>query len=122
MSQETSMLNASAALARHAAYRQTVLSNNMANADTPGFRAQDVAAFTLGADGVDFASLRTRSGHFSQPVDTVAVTGIASPDGNSVTLEDQMIRAADTRRSHDMATTLFRKSIDLLRLGLGRGR
>ncbi|RED12765.1 flagellar basal body protein [Pontivivens insulae] len=116
MSHETSMLGVSSALVRHSALRQSILAQNIANADTPGFRARDVSAFTL-----ESVAQRPTLGPRAA-AETLFISGIASPDGNSVTLEDQMIRSADTRRAHDLGTTLFRKSIDLLRLGLGRTR
>ena len=43
------------------------------------------------------------------------VIGAESPNGNSVSLEDQMTRAADIRQSHDLAMGVYQKSLDILR-------
>ena len=46
--------------------------------------------------------------------------GAASPNGNDVSLEDQMIRAADLRMEQELAIGVWRKSLDILRASLGR--
>lgn len=132
MTQASSLLTVAAGAARHAANRQTVIARNIANADTPGFVAQDLAPFAQQAQGdpPEFAPRQTRAGHISSAstglarsgtVDSFA-PGAASPDGNTVSIEDQMVRAADARRQYDLALTLYRKSLDMMRLGLGRAR
>ena len=120
MSQENSMLGVSSALVQHAAFRQSVIAQNIANANTPGYQARDTVGFRL--DQPTMRQPQLASGAGGVAVETLFISGIVGPNGNTVTLEDQMIRAAETRRAHDLGTTLFRKSIDLLRLGLGRGR
>ncbi|QIK40617.1 FlgB family protein [Pontivivens nitratireducens] len=130
MIENNSLLSIAASASRHAAVRQTVIAQNIANADTPGFVAQDVVSFSQvvsgGTDGFDIR--HTRAGHMAGSagiegrllIDSSA-QGATTPDGNSVSIEDQMVRAADARRQHDLALTLYRKSLDLIRIGLGRG-
>jgi flagellar basal-body rod protein FlgB len=43
-----------------------------------------------------------------------------SPNGNSVSLETEMVKAADTQREHDLALAVYGKSLDILRASLGR--
>jgi flagellar basal-body rod protein FlgB len=43
-----------------------------------------------------------------------------SPDGNTVTLEEQMVKAAETRGQFELAATLYSKHLSLLRTAIGR--
>lgn len=121
-------------LAAHASTRQALISENIANADTPGYRARDLVPFSDAyAKGqppaAAFEPAVSRPGHggigraggaLEQRFD--ARTGADSPNRNDVSLEDQMVRAADVRLQHDLAVSVYRKSMDILRIGLGRGR
>ena len=49
-----------------------------------------------------------------------AAMGAETPNGNSVSLEDQMVRAATIRQDHDLAIGVYQKSLDILRMSLGR--
>lgn len=116
------------ALARHAGARQAVVSQNMANADTPGYAARDIAAFAqvYAPDGGGQALRATRAGHmlgadarldFAVAKDLDAV---ADPNGNSVTLETEMLRAVDVKRQHDRALAIYKSSLTVLRTAIGR--
>ncbi|NBB98054.1 MAG: flagellar basal body rod protein FlgB, partial [Alphaproteobacteria bacterium] len=97
------IMRLSQAMARHAAQRQVVISQNVANADTPGYRARDVASFGsyLQQSG---AMDSVRSGHLQDmpPARLSETADTTAPNGNSVSLEREMMRAAETRQSHDM--------------------
>lgn len=114
------------ALTSHASERQKLIARNVANADTPGFRSQDLGRFaeTYGSDMA--TELRaTRPGH---------VTGITwgsgerardaggepAPNGNTVSLEDEMIRTAQARREFDLSLAVTRSSLSMIRTSLGR--
>jgi len=114
------------AMARHAAARHRVLAENVANADTPGFRSRDVEPFsTLVNDR--FRPRLTRPGHLGP---REAVLGVArlvedpggAPNGNSVNLEREATRAVETQGAHGLALAVYAKTADILRLGLGRNR
>lgn len=129
MSGELKILSLAESLASFAATRQTVLSRNVAHADTPGYRAQDLTPFSRSfqameatEDGLAFRPRATRAGHVDPdtgPAGTEAVKassrGAASPNGNDVSLEDQMVRASETRLQHELALGVWRKSLDILR-------
>ncbi|MEL7013789.1 MAG: flagellar basal body protein, partial [Pseudomonadota bacterium] len=80
------------AMARHAGSRHAVIAQNMANADTPGYKAQDIASFQthLSQSSHDFQMRATRSSHLNaaKSPDTHAVferpDALADPNGNSV--------------------------------------
>lgn len=130
MDHNLTLLRLSSALAAHAASRQTVVTENIAHADTPGYKARDLPGFaeTLAA-GPGFAARATRPGHLefgapahgAEPVETAAF-GAESPNGNSVSLEDQMVRSAEIRQSHDLALGVYRKTMDILRTSIGKAR
>lgn len=109
---ELKVFQAASALTRHAGIRQTVIARNMANSDTPGYRALDVAPFTLprdtqGQGGWDFDVIERRG-------------AAASRNGNTVDLETEMVEAIDTQRQHERAIAIYKSSMSLLRTSLGR--
>ncbi|NWG92196.1 MAG: hypothetical protein HXY21_06760 [Parvularculaceae bacterium] len=105
------------AKARHAVERQSIIAENVANADTPGFRARDLESFEKALGRV-----KTRLGGAAARVIMIDSLGIAAPNGNTVSLEDQMMRASQASRDHDIATTIYAKSIAMLRAALGKSR
>ncbi|HDR28246.1 FlgB family protein [Rhodovulum sp.] len=115
-------------LATHAGTRQAVVARNVANADTPGYRAQDIAAFadTYRKSGDEMHLRKTREGHLPacDPLpfrtDLQAVDGPGEPNGNSVSLEEEMLKAADTKSKHDLALAVYRSSLGIIRTSLGR--
>lgn len=112
------------ALMAHSAARLGMAAQNVAQADTPGYRARDVADFAeTYARG---QSLRTtRPGHFGHVRDDslapIRLDLPADPNGNSVSLEEEMIRAAHARQGHDMALAVYRSVSAITRAALGRG-
>ena len=44
----------------------------------------------------------------------------ASPSGNEVVLEQQLLNVADTRMDYELTTTLYKKSVGLVRIALGK--
>ncbi len=123
------VLRLASGLAAHATARQTVISRNIANADTPGYHARDVADFASEVDGggMAFSARVTRPGHIpfgsgatGHDTRETSALGTETPNGNTVALEDQIMRAAEVKQSHDMALGVYQKSLDILRMSLGR--
>lgn len=125
--------------------RQQVLAENIANADTPDFRARDLvtpdfksllrhAASGPGGpvSGAAMAPARTNSAHLSvgglshgrngpsamqvKKVDSWEKT----PEGNAVVLEEQMLKVAENQMDYQLATTLYARGLGLLRTAIGR--
>ena len=114
--QMPALMTLAARAAQHAAARQAVAARNVANADTPGFRAHDVTPF----DPIrEAAALR---GAPAPAWRSVAAPGPRDPNGNDIDMETEILRATDAQRAHDKAVTVYRASLDLLRAGIGRGR
>ena len=118
------------AMARHAGTRQAVVAQNIANADTPGYAARDVAPFTeiMKQDGTGpGGALRaTRPGHLDRSETASAAVVIerrgaqTDPNGNSVSLETEMLYAVDVKRQHDRAIAIYKSSLSILRAAIGR--
>lgn len=114
------------AMAAHAGSRQGEIARNIANADTPGYRARDLPDFAASyQEGTQMKV--TRRGHLGGS-DALSlakprmVDGAASPNGNTVSLEGEMVKAVEVRQQHEMALAIYRSSSDIIRTSLGRGR
>ena len=130
MDMNLSILRLASGLMAHSTARQRVIAENIAHADTPGYRARDVADFGSTLENQPaFSARTTRPGHVAFGADPngfapreATVPGAETPNGNSVSLEDQMVRAAEVRQSHEMAVGVYGKSLEILRAAVGRGR
>ena len=113
-------------LAANAGARLGVIARNVANADTPGYKARDLPDFGQTYAAQDGLAMRaTRARHFGAPdnqapVDTIFAGGSASPNGNNVSLEMEMVKSVEARQSHDMALAIYRATSDVIRASLGR--
>jgi len=115
--------------------RQRVIAENVANADTPHYRAKDlaepqmppaVAAATSGRMRAPAVSLAvTEPGHIGGG-GKGGFTGTrkgdfeVTPSGNAVDLEEQMTKSAENQLDYQTAATLYQQSLGLLRTALGR--
>jgi flagellar basal-body rod protein FlgB len=115
--------------------RQRLITENIANANTPGFVPQDLDETDFHrAVSQDMQSRRSAGGlrlnrTEAQHMDGPATSGRSrswssedSPDsettvnGNAVVVEEQLIRAQETRLRYESALSLYQKSLSLLRL------
>ena len=116
MFQGLEVLRMAQALATHAGIRQQAIAQNVAHADTPGYRARDVVPF---AEYLDRGRHATRTDDLIRPD---ADPATRAPDGNTVSVEREMMRAAEVRAQHELALGIYSSSRDLIRATLGRGR
>jgi flagellar basal-body rod protein FlgB len=108
--------------------RQGVLAENIANADTPGFKERDLKAYSFGDEMTSVANLTMSStsqahmqatsgggqfGDLSAPFEVL-------PSGNAVTLEDQMMKVSGNDMDYQAVTTLYTRSMRLLKIAIGR--
>ena len=104
--------------------RQRVLAQNIANADTPGYRPRDIGSFQRSlADAFAMAqtSMRHLPGRGGTPrarEDRGATD--RAPNGNAVSLDREAVKVADTDTAHALATGLYRRWVGLFRTALGR--
>jgi flagellar basal-body rod protein FlgB len=104
--------------------RLDVLAQNVANADTPGYRPKDIAPFAAFLSGAGVALAQTEPGHMAATVaaSAPAVTGqgAIAPDGNGVAIDRELTRVADTESAHALASQLFQAYSGMFRTALGR--
>jgi flagellar basal-body rod protein FlgB len=117
MAFDLKILGIAGAMARHAAVRHSVIAENVANANTPGYRAKDVEPFSEA-----YARSIASRAKEAPSIKEIRTLGIASPNGNTVSIEDQMMRASQATRSHDLASTIYSKSLAMLRAAMGRAK
>ncbi len=115
------------AMARHAGSRQAVVARNIANADTPGYQARHIAPFqeTYGATGsVEMRATRvghvTGAAHGGPAAVVTARDAEPSPNGNTVSLEEELLNSVAVSREHNRALTVYRHAMTVLRTTLGR--
>ncbi len=117
--------------------RSEILAQNVANADTPGYRAQDLKETSFGAlvareshgpRNARYATL-THAKHMAGPPGTkVSYRVVDEPDireptisGNTVSMEQQMQHLGETQMAYQMVIDLYRKQLGMFRTALGRG-
>lgn len=112
--------------------RQGLLAENVANAETPGYRGRDLKPFNFADRTGPFSAATvtttaTQPAHFSvsntgagvlggQPMANFEIT----PEGNGVSLEDEMMKISTNSMDYQAATSLYQKSVKILRTAMGR--
>ena len=113
--------------------RQETLSQNVANADAPGYLARDLKPINFEDmmkkinGGGSAASLMTDDPHHIgiSANQTSQFAGEDSPDteasvsGNTVSLESEMIKVADTQAQYQAAANLYSKALSMMRTAIG---
>lgn len=105
--------------------RQSVLAQNVANVATPGYVARDLPSFaaTLAANPSP-AMARTNPGHLAGTRDSQLATvqprpDARAPDGNTVSLDKQLTKIADSETAQELVTSIYKKYLDMFSLALG---
>lgn len=92
--------------------RQKLVASNIANADTPGYKTQDLdfqSEFTSMIDG--------------QTPQTVQPLGLAEkPDGNNVSMDREARLLAENAIRFNLASTLTRDELKLIRNAIEEGK
>lgn len=109
--------------------RQRLLAENVANADTPSFQPRDLAPLeaTAGSAGGSLKLARTDAAHkisaggeaTSFAIDRRGRFDVRA-SGNSVSLEDEMMKVAANQMDFQAASTLYTRSLGLIKTALGR--
>ncbi len=116
--------------------RQAVLAQNIANVDTPGYKARDVekpdfkklAESYGGGVSHNLAMSRTSSKHIMPQLASVGHlndfkrrnTDELNPNNNNVSVEEEMMKVAENQSEYNKVTSLYNKTIDLLRTAIGK--
>jgi flagellar basal-body rod protein FlgB len=117
--------------------RQKVLAENVANADTPNYKARDLkpldfasmaSAAGAGSGGgarltpvaTDQRHFETRSGGGPKNAATKDSKAESTLSGNTVSLQSEMMKVAETAMDYQLITNLYRKQIGLIKAVIGR--
>lgn len=120
--------------------RQKVLAENVANADTPGFRPKDIVQIgidpaTRGSDAARRASAvaygKVAGLQVTSPMHITGAQGGAGtvdrgasyetrPSGNGVNLEDEMLKVSQNQIDFQTAANLYQRGLATLKTALGR--
>lgn len=123
--------------------RQKLLAQNVANVDTPQYKATDLKpldfknelakASGLASEGgqAQWGQLQlasTDAGHLSAPPpdpsldeSTVKETEERDISGNTVSIEGEMMKISETTTDYELITNLYKKQIGMLKLAVGKG-
>ena len=114
--------------------RQSVIAQNVANSDTPGYRPKDLVE-------VDFSSMlkaqmggtktvavsTTNEGHLPNANSQINVnakkqkdTYEVAPSGNAVIMEEQLMKAGQNNMDYNLMINVYQKQVGMMRMALGR--
>lgn len=130
-----SLFNAMNTKLKYHSARQAELAQNIANVDTPGYKATDVETpdfkkLVAGSGNPSARNLRlsaTQAGHISGNTKNVSFRVVKrhdtydlNPDGNNVSVEEEMMKASENQAEYTKVLNLYRKTTDLFKTALGR--
>ncbi|MDD9912543.1 MAG: flagellar basal body rod protein FlgB [Alphaproteobacteria bacterium] len=110
----------------HLIARQGVISGNIANANTPGYIAKDVTFKKL-YDRNSIGMASSKGNHLRPTTDSASGKLITDKtrmalNGNSVQLDQEMVKLNDVQLHYRMATQLYSKYTAMQRTALGRAQ
>lgn len=114
--------------------RQKVLAENVSNSDTPNFQPRDLVApkfdggghLTGATAGGSLPMMMTSASHLKAPGGTTSFADdrragfLTRPAGNAVNLEDQMMKVSANQMDYAAATSLYSRSLGLLKTAIGK--
>ena len=115
--------------------RHAVLTQNVANADTPRYQPKDLvepdfaSALKKQPSGVPPVTVeRTRAAHLAGISNITTTSGKTSiegfevaPSGNAVLIEEQLRMMGGAARGYQLATSVYAKYVGLMRTAIGAG-
>ncbi len=109
--------------------RQEVVATNIANANTPQYRAKDVASFDAVMDNTSMRMARTNAAHFGDSTlsNNVKVEDAALNDeigiqesGNTVALSKELSKAGEIKRQYELSSNLVQSFNSMMLLTVKR--
>jgi flagellar basal-body rod protein FlgB len=110
--------------------RQTVLAENVANANTPGYVAKDLKELDFksligkGPSGGALQLAADQPGHIApsamtSPAPVVQIADEHSLDGNGVSIEAQMMKVSTNAADYSVITAIYKQNISMIKIALG---
>ena len=116
---------------KHLGARQSVIAENIANANTPNYKAKDIQGQSfqemVASSGAKVPMKTTNAGHISTGSSGAAsMQGIVksqntyetSPDGNNVVLEEQLLKQMEVAKSYKHVTSIYKKHLGMIRMAI----
>lgn len=114
------------------ARRQTVLSENVANANTPEYKVKDLAPVSfkdlMAPPPEAVRAAVTNPMHMSPEVTPVRFEEVdvrrpeeSKPDGNQVLIEDQMQKIGEIKSKYELAINLMMKHVNMIKTAIDKG-
>ena len=134
--QDIGLLQALTAKMSYLKQRQSVLAQNVANANTPDYKPQDMVPVDFGSvlksitgdQAARLAPVTTDPRHMGgvneikDPKNIIQKkTYETKPDGNAVVMEEQMVKSTQTTMDYNLMTTLYEKNVGLIRTAIDPG-
>lgn len=113
--------------------RNRVLSQNIANADTPNYQPSDLNKVDFGRVLKNVTKSKAITMESTQPGHLPAKGQVqirnakekktyeVSPDKNGVSIEEQLMKSNSTQMDYTMMLNLYRNNVDMLRTAAGKG-
>lgn len=115
----------SSQLASHSARQHSLTAKNIANADTPGYAAERLPDFADAFRTKAQMSLRTTrpehmgGGAMAHEARVIRASSESSPNGNSVSIEQEMVDATLAKKDHNRAIAIYRHGLSIMRMSIG---
>jgi flagellar basal-body rod protein FlgB len=137
MTQDISLFKALGAKMQYLDANQTVIAQNIANADTPGYQTRQLSELDFGSlldkvkerGRMNVSMNATDAKHLGAGlnVDDVRnkdqkITYEVAPAGNAVVLEEEMVKSSQNTMDYNMVTNLYTKHVAMMKVALGRGQ
>ncbi|MGH6761690.1 MAG: flagellar basal body rod protein FlgB [Phyllobacterium sp.] len=95
--------------------RQATIAGNIANVNTPGYKARDVEAFSQVLEQTHLTMAATTPGHLEIDASGISATVIREGDvtdknhsGNTVNLEQEMVNSGEVNREFSLNTSIVK--------------
>jgi len=96
--------------------RQLTIAANIANADTPNFRAQDVAPFAASVENARMTMAISNPNHMPAPASATGAIVERQPEndpltkhsGNTVSIDRELLKAQSVRKSFAMNAAIIK--------------
>jgi len=101
-----------------AAQRQQALANNIANANTPGYKRMDVDFHSALQKAFDSSDPSTAVSNVSFDTQTDTTTS-TSADGNNVDMDTEMANLSENSLEYQSLVTVARSRLQMLQIAMG---
>jgi flagellar basal-body rod protein FlgB len=124
MFQNIDVFRLASQMAQHSASRQSVIAQNIANADTPEYQARDIRPFHAQVTSADLSLKISQPSHMpfvdeTRYAATTRDTDYIEPNGNTVALETEMLHASEVQRAHSRALAIYKSALNVMHRVLG---